>query len=312
MAVVAVGLSYKSAPLELLERSAIPEEHSAEAVRALLERPPIAEAVVLATCNRVEAYAAGEDADAAVDAIRSVFVERCRVDARALDEGFYTLVGDAAVSHLFRVAAGLDSMIVGETEILGQVRRGFRVGAAGAELSPLFQQALRVGKRVRTETDLPREGGSFVSAAAAIARRAGRRIVVVGAGRVGAGVARELADRDVVVVSRSPAPDRVPLEALETELARADAAVFCTSSPELLADYAMIERARPSLVVDIAVPRDVDPLAAQIPGVRLVGLEEVAAAAGDEGGSTATAQAIVEEELVMRSDRLERRAQLRR
>ena len=304
MAVVAVGLSYKSAPLELLERSTIPAEHSAEAVQALLERDAISEAVVISTCNRVEVYAAGEDAAASVDAIRDVFVERCRVDANALEAGLYVYTGDEVADHLFRVASGLDSMILGETEVLGQVRRGFRSGAAGTELSPLFQHALRAGKRVRAETDLPFGGGSFVFAAAELVRGAGRRIVVVGTGRVGQGVARELEGLDVVVLGRARLGD------LEAELAGADAAVFCTASPGILADRALIERTRPALVVDIAVPRDVDPSAGEVDGVRLVGLDEVAALARSEGASTSTAEAIVEEELATRSDRLARRAQL--
>src|SRR5204863_3019801 len=188
MAVVAVGLSYKSAPLELLERSTIPPEHSDDALRVLVERPEIEEAVILSTCNRVEVYAAGPDERETVDAIRDVFVARCRVDPAILDNGLYAYTGEDAADHLFRVASGLDSMIVGETEVLGQVRRGFRSGAAAAELSPLFQHALRAGKRVRSETDLPLGGGSFVSAAAELARQAGRRIVVVGKGRIGQGV----------------------------------------------------------------------------------------------------------------------------
>ena len=327
MAVVAVGLSYKSAPLELLESSTIPPEHSADALRALVEQDAITEAVILSTCNRVEVYAAGDDQDSAAEAIRNVFVERCRVDPLALDEGLYAHRADAASSHLFRVAAGLDSMIVGEPEILGQVRRCFRLatatGTAGSELSPLFRHALRTGKRVRSETELSRHAGSFAAAAVSLLRgdlgEAGlesTRAVVLGTGRIAEASARALlraglpAEQLVIVgrseqraqsVARPYGARHAPLEQLRVELAGAGAAVCCTAAVGTVVDAAAVDTRREALaLVDLAVPRDVDPAVGDLPNVTLHDLADVqAAVAGDEERrleATRAAEALVAEE----------------
>lgn len=327
MAVVAVGLSYKSASLELLESSTIPPEHSADALRALVEQDAITEAVILSTCNRVEVYAAGDDQDSAAEAIRNVFVERCRVDPLALDEGLYAHRADAASSHLFRVAAGLDSMIVGEPEILGQVRRCFRLatatGTAGSELSPLFRHALRTGKRVRSETELSRHAGSFAAAAVSLLRgdlgEAGlesTRAVVLGTGRIAEASARALlraglpAEQLVIVgrseqraqsVARPYGARHAPLEQLRVELAGAGAAVCCTAAVGTVVDAAAVDTRREALaLVDLAVPRDVDPAVGDLPNVTLHDLADVqAAVAGDEERrleATRAAEALVAEE----------------
>jgi glutamyl-tRNA reductase len=327
VAVVAVGLSYKSAPLELLESSTIPPEHSADALRALVEQDAITEAVILSTCNRVEVYAAGDDEDSAAEAIRNVFVERCRVDPLALDEGSYAHRADAASSHLFRVAAGLDSMIVGEPEILGQVRRCFRVatatGTAGSELSPLFRHALRTGKRVRSETELSRHAGSFAAAAVSLLRgdlgEAGlekTRAVVLGTGRIAEASARALlraglpAEQLVIVgrseqraqsVARPYGARHAPLEQLRVELAGAGAAVCCTAAVGTVVDAAAVDsRREPLALVDLAVPRDVDPAVGDLPNVTLHDLADVqAAVAGDEERrleATRAAETLVAEE----------------
>ena len=327
MAVVAVGLSYKSAPLELLESSTIPPEHSADALRALVEQDAITEAVILSTCNRVEVYAAGDDQDSAAEAIRNVFVERCRVDPLALDEGLYAHRADAASSHLFRVAAGLDSMIVGEPEILGQVRRCFRLatatGTAGSELSPLFRHALRTGKRVRSETELSRHAGSFAAAAVSLLRgdlgEAGlesTRAVVLGTGRIAEASARALlraglpAEQLVIVgrseqraqlVARPYGARHAPLEQLRVELAGAGAAVCCTAGVGTVVDAAALDTRREALaLVDLAVPRDVDPAVGDLPNVTLHDLADVqAAVAGDEERrleATRAAETLVAEE----------------
>jgi glutamyl-tRNA reductase len=324
MAIVAVGLSHKSAPLELLESSTIPREHSAEALSALVSASAVDEAVILSTCNRVEVYATGVDEAATVEAIRNVFVEHCRVDPHALDEGLYAHRGDAAAAHLFRVAAGLDSMIVGEPEILGQVRRGFRAAAAlgtvGAELSPLFEHALRTGKRVRTETELARHAGSFAAAAVSLLERGvdltEARVVVVGTGRIAEVSAQGLlragvrADR-LVVVGRSEeragalaarfGARYAALARLRTELARADAAVSCTAAVRPVVDASVVGgRTRPLAIVDLAVPRDVDPEVGRLTAVTLHDLADVQASVAGEEGRRATAaraaEAIVAEE----------------
>ena len=323
MPLVAVGLSYKSAPLELLESSAVPREHSAEAVRALVEHGAISEAVLISTCNRVEVYVGGEDEDAAAEAVRNIWVERCRVDPRALDEGLFTHRGDAVASHLFRVAAGLDSMIVGESEILGQVRQGFRTaaesGAVGSELEPLFRHALRTGKRVRSETELSRHAGSVAAAAVNLlpAQLGRMRVVIVGAGRIAemcaeALLAAGLPAGELVFVARSSERARpiaeqhgaadAPLADLGRELAGADAAVCCTAAVGAVVDAAVVgKRERPLTLVDLAVPRDVDPAVGELPNVTLHDLAHVqAAAGGDESRlveSARLAEVIVAEEV---------------
>ncbi len=327
MAVVAVGLSYKSAPLELLESSTIPPEHSADALRALVEQDAITEAVILSTCNRVEVYAAGDDEDSAAEAIRNVFVERCRVDPLVLDEGLYAHRADDASSHLFRVAAGLDSMIIGEPEILGQVRRCFRVatatGTVGSELSPLFRHALRTGKRVRSETELSRHAGSFAAAAVSLlsgdlgeAGLESTRAVVLGTGRIAEASARALlraglpAEQLVIVgrseqraqsVARPFGARHAPLEQLRIELAGAGAAVCCTAAVGTVVDAAAVDtRREPLALVDLAVPRDVDPTVSHLPNVTLHDLADVqAAVAGDEERrleATRAAETLVAEE----------------
>ncbi|MDQ2983432.1 MAG: glutamyl-tRNA reductase [Actinomycetota bacterium] len=325
MPVVLVGLSYKSAPLELLESTAIPPDHSADALHALVDGEPIDEAVILSTCNRVEVYAAGPDADAAVESIRNVFVEACRVDPSTLDEGLYAHRDEAAASHLFRVAAGLDSMIVGEPEILGQVRRGLRTalaeGTAGGELSTLFDHALRTGKRVRAETELSRHAGSFATAASELLKRglggvADATLVVVGAGRIADATVRKLLEngarsRRVVVVGRSDERARALAEIhgarhdslghLAGVLADADGAVCCTAALGTVIDASTLAgRTRPLVLVDLAVPRDIDPDVRGLPGVSLHDLAalqaEVCGGAERRDEAARTAEAIVAEE----------------
>ncbi len=300
MGIVAVGMSFKSAPLELLERSAIPPEHSSHALLALVARRQISEAVLLSTCNRVEVYAAVDDSAAGIREIRSVFREECPAESLGVDDRLYAYRDDDAVRHLFRVAAGLDSMIVGESEILGQVRRAYQtavgLGTARTVLPPVFDAALRAAKRARTETTIARDGASFSSAAIELIRRdlgrkslAGTSAVVVGAGTVGqmsvAALVREGVEPSrVVVLSRSEERARYVakrwgvrhrgLGQVEEELRIADAVVCCTAAPGIVIDRPMIRRvvaargaSRRLVIADIAVPRDVERAVREEPAV---------------------------------------------
>jgi glutamyl-tRNA reductase len=333
MRIAAVGMSFKSAPLELLERSAIPPEHSSQALRALVARDQISEAVVLSTCNRVEVYAAVADAAAGIRQIRSVFREECPAEGIGIDDRLYAYRDDEAIRHLFRVAAGLDSMIVGEAEILGQVRRAYQtaVGAetAGAALAPIFRAALRAAKRTRTETTIARDGASFPRAAVELIRRelgrkslAGTNAVVVGAGRVGrtslAALLREGVEPSrVVVLSRSEERAREVaqrwgarhrgLGKVEEELRAADAVVCCTAAPGTVIDRPMIRRvvagrepSRRLVIADIAVPRDVEHGVGEEPLVVTRDIDDlhelVAGARGRRREQLEQAKAIVAEE----------------
>ncbi len=243
----------------------------------------------------------------------------------------YTYHDDAAVRHLFRVAAGVDSMVLGESEILGQVRRAFQVaaevGSARRLLGAAFRRALHVGKRARSETAISRNPASISSAAVDLAKRAfgddslvGKRVVVVGAGEMGNLAARALARagaRDLTIVNRSEERARdmasrfaatpQPLAELQASIARADIVICCTTAPQTIMDRVLLEEAMagrrdaPLFVVDIAVPRDVDPDAAEVPGVVLRDIDDlrgvVDASLGSRLGEVSRVEEIIGAEL---------------
>src|SRR5215213_8671875 len=206
MSVVVVGLSHRTAPLDLLERMAIRDERLPKALADLVARDFVSEAVVLSTCHRVEVYAVAERFHGAMADVRHFLSELSFVPPEEFADHLYVHYDDAAAAHLFSVTAGLDSVVVGETQILGQVRDAWdearREGAAGSRLSMLFRQALEVGKRARTETAIARGITSLSQAAVAMATErlstlAERKVVVLGAGEMGAGLVDEVAEADV-------------------------------------------------------------------------------------------------------------------
>src|SRR5829696_9732743 len=269
MRLAAVGISHHVAPVELRERVAVPLDDAVALARS------VGDAVCLSTCNRTEIYLAGDGEERALEALERLAVER-------LDSVVYRLHDEAAATHLFRVAAGLDSLVPGEGEILGQVRSAYERGAVGPLLDRLFRQALHAGKRVRTETAIGESPASVASAAAALAAQvfgdlAGRRIVVIGAGKVGELAARNLVSRGAeltFVANRtldraSSLAERfggeaLPLDVLGPELEAADIVVSSTAARETILAREQVEhalsarRGRPLLLVDLAVPRDVD------------------------------------------------------
>ena len=300
MSVVVVGLNHHTAPLSLLERVRVPSIDAPSALRAVADRPHLVEAVLLSTCNRTEVYACCTEFRPGVQDIAEFLAVRAGVARDDLAPALYTYQDDAAVAHLFAVAAGIDSMILGEGEVLGQVRSGWllaeREGTVGHALRRAFRHAVEVGKRVRTETAIGRGPASMPAIAVAVAEEHRgsldtATVMVVGAGVMGEAIASALRDAgtgDIVLANRSV--DRavhaagriggraVGLDEVPDVLVDADVLVTATGSSETVvtADdvaHAMHGRThRPLLVIDIAVPRDVESAAGGIPGVTLVDL----------------------------------------
>jgi glutamyl-tRNA reductase len=319
MSLLVVGLSHRTAPVSLLERASVGAEELPGVLHELLRGEHVAEVMVLSTCNRVEVYAEVDRFHAGLRETSSVLADRLGLDVPALAEHLYVHYEDAAVLHLFSVAAGLDSMVVGESQILGQLRSAYaaaaQLDAVGGHLHDLAQHALRVGKRVHAETGIDRAGASLVSIALGEAERllgplAGRRALVVGAGSMGALAAATLVRArvaELTVVNRSaerasrlaaqlvpeelplPAVRVAPLDALGAALASADLVVTCTGAvgtvvPADLVEAALSGRAgRPLALLDLALPRDVDGAVAALDGVHyldLAALQEPAAQVG--------------------------------
>ncbi len=323
MSVLVVGISHSSAPVELLERVALTEGETHKLVHDVASCEHVTEATVISTCNRVEIYTDVDRFHGSVEMLSRLLMERAGEPAETMLPHLYVHYDDGAVAHLFQVAAGLDSMAVGEGQILGQTRSALRVGqelgTVGPSLNLLFQQALRVGKRSRAESGIDRVAPSLVTAALERSARAvgpvtGRDAVVVGAGAMAALAVATLVRQDaarVTVVNRSPeraqrlalehgatqlqGQEQVPagpvvralgLPALPAALAEADLVITCTGAAGVMVTEDAVEQARrcsgrgaehPLAVLDLALPRDVEPSVGDLPGVDLVGLAELGA-----------------------------------
>lgn len=301
---VIVGLSHRTAPVELRERlSSTMSELEAEI--AALRTGPVDEAVVLSTCNRVEVYATSRTVRDAARAVRSHLIARA---GDPLESAVYEHHGTEAVRHAFRVASSLDSLVVGEPQILGQVKASFEVAQATGSVGPLlgrcFARAFAVAKRVRTETGIAAGTVSISSIAVELARKIfgdleGRRVLLVGAGEMGEAAAKALGQTGATlrVVNRSPdkalalaaacAGEARPYDALEAELVKADVVICSTSShgfvltDALIRDVVRTRRHRPLFLIDIAVPRDVDPRVAALDGVFLYDVDDLQKVAED-------------------------------
>jgi glutamyl-tRNA reductase len=301
MHLILVGTSYRRAPVELRELLAYDRDLRRGALERLSSEG--SEAAVLSTCNRTEVYLAAPDVDTAEERIHSELAALSGLSRTELAPALYTLADGAAALHLFRVAAGLDSMVPGEAQILGQVREAYGAaresGTAGRVLHRLFRQALRVGKRVRTETAIGENPASVSAAAAELAERvfdelAGRRVLVLGAGKTSDLTAANLVSRgvgEIVVANRSPERAEalarrfngrgVGLEGVQAELQHADVVVASTSSQGYLLSAEQVDRAmrarrgRPIFFIDIAVPRDVDPGVNDLDGCYLFDIDDL-------------------------------------
>jgi glutamyl-tRNA reductase len=332
VSVVVVGLEHKQAPLSLLEAVAVGDADLKKVLGALRHRRNLSETVVLSTCLRTEVYAVVDRFHDAVAEVYEVLAEHSGVSTDELTSRATIRFDDDVASHLFSVTSGLESTVVGESEVVGQVRRAFEFareeGVCGPILSALFQHALQTGKRVRTETGIARGTTSFAYAAVTVARGESghglrdKRVVVVGAGEMGVGVCRALRDipqesapRSVVVVNRSLARaqelvDEVgreslraaPLEGVHAELARADVVLAAVAAEShVLAASHFSGVAGPMLVVDLGVPRNVDPTVGAIPAVTLLDMDTLSAsvtrALGDRREESVAANEIVAEEV---------------
>jgi glutamyl-tRNA reductase len=322
VSLLVVGLSHRTAPVSVLERAAVPVDDLRKTLDELHRAETISEVLLLSTCNRVEAYADAARFHPAVAEITSVLARHAGLAVSDLSEHLYVHFAEAAAEHIFSVASGLDSMVVGESQILGQLRSAYAlgtdVGSVGSVLHDLTQSALRVGKRVHSDTGIDRAGASIVSVAldqaeAVLGSLDGRRAVIVGAGSMGALAGATLRRRgltDVVIANRSVAPAArlartldgraAALPAVPGEIADADLLVSCTGATGLVveADDLGSRADRPLVVLDLALPRDVDPIVRERPGVTYVDLEALrsrGAMVSDEEVRSATA--IVADEL---------------
>ena len=305
MSVVVIGLNHRTVPLDLLERLTIDDSRLPKALHDVVSRDHVSEAVVLSTCNRTEVYAVAEKFHPAYADLRNFLSEMAYLPPEAFADHLYVHDGESAASHLFTVASGLDSAVVGEAEILGQVRNAWEraqsEGAVGSRLNLLFRHALETGKRARTDTGIGRHVASVSTAAVAMAAAHlgdldGRSILVLGAGEMGDGMVRALAAkgvRDVRIANRTrdravELADRVGgrairLADLDASLSEVDLLLTGTGATSMLLEHADIARVmasrggRPLLVVDVAVPRDVDPSAADLPGVTLLDMDDLRA-----------------------------------
>lgn len=311
MNVLVIGLSHRTGPVSLLERVALTGDALTKLLKDAGESEHVAEVAVLSTCNRVEIYAVVEKFHGGLADVSEVLCRHTAIGLEELRPHLYVHYEDRAVQHLFSVASGLDSMVVGESQILGQVRSALSLaqehGTAGRVLNELVQRALRVGKRARTETGIDRAGRSLVGVGLARAADeldglAGRRALVVGAGSMSALAATMLAQEnlaEIVIANRTFQRGQrlaanvggrgIKMEQVPAALVEADLVISCTGATELVLDEATLRAAvtarggRPFFLLDLALPRDIDPNAAALPGVTLVDLEALADADADGG-----------------------------
>jgi glutamyl-tRNA reductase len=326
MSVLVVGVSHKTAPVAVLEKLALDADGLDKLVHDVNASEHVLEATALATCNRIEIYADVDRFHGSVETVSRLLCDLADEAGEEVVPHLYVHYDDGAVSHLFNVASGLDSMVVGEGQILGQARNALRLGQESGTLGPalnaLFQQALRVGKRVHAETDIDRAAPSLVSvsldrAAAHVGAVEGRRVMVVGAGAM-AGLAVATVSRlgaaDIVVSSRTDSRAlrlaeqyggrAVPLSGIDAEIPDVDILVSCTGATGVVLPLAMVAAARagttrPLAVIDLALPHDVDPSVGELPGVRLIGLARLAEELhdSDSASDVAAVRGIVAEEI---------------
>ena len=337
MELLALGVSHKTAPLALRERLALPEGRAAAVLAELCAHEAVHEAVAISTCNRTELYMVVSDPVAAESVALAVLARKAETRPTELADCLYSFRQREAVGHLFAVAAGLDSMIVGEAEIQGQVKRAYELalveGATGAIANRLFREALGAGKRVRTETGVGRSRVSVSTVAVELAADmlgdlTTRRVLVIGAGENGELTAKALQEKGVhTVFVANRHYDRaiglaqrfggaaVRFDDLPLELARADIVVSCTASPHQIVGREELElmrdapEGRPLVLIDIAVPRDVDPSVRDLPGIALYDMDDlqraIAQGRGVRAAEAARARTIVDAVLAENESRWE-------
>ena len=328
MSLLVLGLDHRTAPVDLRERFSVERDQLPDALRQLSEYVP--QSAILSTCNRTEVYVYDPDDIGLVGRVGDFLIGYSGIPGPELERHVYQLWETDCVSHLFRVAAGLESMIVGERQILGQVRSAFSAASEGgytkSPLTRVFHSALRSGRRVHRETSIGQHSRSVSRAAVQMARGLferleDRRALVIGAGDAGRMVARALADagvRQITVTNRTRwraeelaqtlGGVAIPFEDLTDALARADLIISSTGSPGYVVDASMVADALtlrsstdPVLMIDIAVPRDIDPAAGDLDRVQLLDIDSLGKAAEIDldglGVEIRRAQYIVDSEL---------------
>lgn len=322
---VIIGLSHRTAPVEILERVSISTNRITPSIQELRRLPEIQGVALLSTCNRLEIYASTMDVEACVSSVRAFLARNTRLEEQELSQyiSIHTLY--SAVRHLFRVASGLDSMVLGETQILGQVAKAYEI-AYSAEttnkvINVLFQNALAVGKRVRCETLIDQHPTSISSTAVELARQVSgnlgdKSILILGVGEMGSTIVKHFAANgavSVMVTSRSSkcaeklAAEVYAFQEISTCLEKADIVLSATASPhfvlgsELMEDVMKKREYKPILLIDIAVPRDIDPLIKDIQGVTLYDIDDIRGVVDRHQDArelaAQKAEAIVEEEM---------------
>jgi len=326
---LALGASHKTAPLAVRERIALPDGAAERLLRELVGHPSLLEAVALSTCNRTELYLVVNDPVEAESAVLALLARRAGIRPTELVESVYSLRNCDAARHLYRVASGLESMIVGEAEVQGQVKRAYELALAARTTGPLtnklFRAALATGKRVRTETRISAGRGSVASVAVDAARDAlgdlaARHVLIVGAGETAELTAQALHDQGVttmfvanrrrdraIALARRFGGASGSFDALPGELVRADIVVASTSSPHAIlgageiAEVMRDRHGRPLLLIDLAVPRDIDPACAELDGVTLLDMDGLRAQVDRHvavrRAEARAAEGIVEEEI---------------
>jgi glutamyl-tRNA reductase len=299
MQLALIGVSHKTAPVEVRERLAFPSEQMQAALTRLLEKTKAAEAMILSTCNRVEIVAEGPDAQL----VRDFICEYHQIPPDAISEHLYSYNNAEAIRHLFRVTASLDSMMVGEPQILGQVKEAYRLatdaGTIGSNLSPLLDRAFAVAKRVRSETGISQSAVSVSYAAVELARKifgdlAGKTVMIIGASKMGELAAKHLKRNGVasvlvtnrtferaVEVAKVFEGAAIPFEHFTDHIDRADIVISSTGAPHFVITKPMAEqiirnrRNKPVFFIDIAVPRDIDPSVNSIDNVFLYDIDDL-------------------------------------
>lgn len=327
MSIVVVGLSHRTSPVELRERFAFSEARIPEVLQKLRTDGLATEAVILSTCNRVELYiAAAGDSSAAARELKKFFAD-VHVQPEPESQHLYSLQEPHSVHHLFKVACGLDSMVLGETEILGQLKKAYdlalHTGNTGARLNKTFQRAFNVAKQIRTETNIQRGSISVASVAVELAEKIfssldGHEVMVIGAGDTSEKTARALMSRGakgIIVANRSIeraealAKDlggrSVKFDDWSREFEKIDIAISSTAAPHHILDRKRLEplmkirRNRPLLLIDIAVPRDIDPEVNHLDNVYLYNVDDLQTIANDYLGQRkeeiAKCEAIIQE-----------------